>query len=178
MRGKILLYLLLFMFGVTVEAQNKVVKRQHTSKTNVTKQNAAVKRKSVQKTGVYVTEDELGPGYYQIHNVPLLSTESHCWGLTSMIVAKDCTILHKWCIPKVNGTFVCSTADEFIEDAQTQKRYYIMQSDIGIGLKNKLILTDTKQFMYTEWYPPLPFSVKVINIYNGSRYIVRNLRLK
>ena len=91
MRGKILLYLLLFMFGVNVEAQNKVVKRQHTSKTNVTKQNAAVKRKSVQKTGVYVTEDELGPGYYQIHNVPLLSTEYHCWGLTSMIVAKDCT---------------------------------------------------------------------------------------
>lgn len=179
MRGKILLYLLLFMFGVNVEAQNKVVKRQPTSKTNVTKKSTAVKRQSVQKTGVYVTEEDgLGPGYYQIHNVPLLSTESHRWGLTSMIVSKDCTILHKWCIPKVNGTFVCSTADEFIEDAQTQKRYYIMKSDIGIGLKNKLILTDTKHFMFTEWYPPLPFSVKVINIYNGSQYIVRNLRLK
>ena len=78
----------------------------------------------------------------------------------------------------MNGTCVFSMADEFIEDAQTQKRYYIMQSDIGIGLKNKLILTDTKQLMFTEWYPPLPLSVKVINIYNGSRYIVRNLRLK
>lgn len=176
MYRKILLCLFLFVF-VNVVAQNRVVKRQHASKTNVTKR-SVVKQQSGQKTGVYVTEDELGPGYYQIHNVPLLSTEFHCWGLTSMIVAKDCTILHKWCIPKVNGTCVFSMADEFIEDAQTQKRYYIMQSDIGIGLKNKLILTDTKQLMFTEWYPPLPLSVKVINIYNGSRYIVRNLRLK
>ena len=136
------------------------------------------KRQASSNIGVYATEDELTPGYYQIHNVPLLSTESHRWGLTSMIVKNDCTILHKWCIPKVNGTFVCSTADEFIEDAQTHDRYYIMKSDIGIGLKNKLILTDTKLFMFTEWYPSLPSSVRIINIYNGSQYIVRNLRLK
>ena len=36
MRGKILLYLLLFMFGVNVEAQNKVVKVTFNS-SNVTK---------------------------------------------------------------------------------------------------------------------------------------------
>lgn len=151
----------MFAFFINAVAQHKVVKRTATQN----------------KRAYAVNSDNLLDDLYSIKNVPLMETDQHRWVLTSMILSKKCTILHKWCIPNVPNTCVYSNENEFIEDAQSKQRYYIEKSDIGIGFDNHRVVKDTKHFMFAEWYPPLPSSVKVINIHSGSRYIVKQLRI-
>lgn len=134
--------------------------------------------KTTPNNGAYAMKDDDFQGRYVIYNVPLISTGSHKWGLTSMSLSKDYTILHKWCLPEVDKTYVFNSGNEYIEDALTNTKYFIRKSDIGIGMENKTVLFDKKRFMFAEYYPVLPDYVKVINIYNGNQYIVKNLQIR
>lgn len=164
MKNKCIIIVFMLAFFINAVAQHKVVKRTAT-----------------QNKRAYAVKSDNNPDplndFYFIKNVPLMETDLHRWGLTGMILSKECTILHKWCIPNVPNTCVYSDENEFIEDAQSKQRYYIEKSDIGIGFDNHRVVKDTKHFMFAEWYPPLPSSVKVINIHSGSRYIVKQLRI-
>lgn len=161
MKNKYIIIVFMLAFFINAVAQHKVVKRTATQ----------------QKRAYAVKSNDLLSDFYSIKNVPLMKTDLHYWGLTGMILSKECTILHKWCTPNVQNTCVYSNENEFIEDAQSKQRYYIEKSDIGIGFDNHRVVKDTKHFMFAEWYPPLPSSVKVINIHSGSRYIVKQLRI-
>ena len=162
MKNKCIIIVFMFAFFINAVAQHKVVKRTAT-----------------QNKRAYAVKSDNNPSdnFYFIKNVPLMETDLHRWGLTGMILSKECTILHKWCIPNVPNTCVYSDENEFIEDTQSKQRFYIEESDIGIGFNNHRVVKDTKHFMFAEWYPPLPSSVKVINIHSGSRYIVKQLRI-
>lgn len=162
MLKRFIMCFMLVIFCMNVAGQGKVVKRKSTV--------YAVRDKSFDFLEDY--ED------YRIHNAPLITTDCHRWGITGMSITKQGTVLRKWCIPKENNTYVCSSPNEFIEDAQTKRRFYITKSQIGIGLENKVFLNNSEHFGFAETYPPLPSSVKVINIYNGSQYIVKNLRIR
>lgn len=143
-------------------------------------QQNVIKRNGVNNT-VYAVKDNLLGNFYNIENVPIIETNggAYHWGLTGMVVSKKSTILHKWCTPRNSAnTYVWSVENEFIEDAQTKQKFYIEKSDIGIGTTNGFKVKSNKAFMFVEWYPPLPSSVKVINIYNGTQYIVKQLRIK
>lgn len=161
MKNKCIIIVFMFAFFINAVAQHKVVKRTATQ----------------QKRAYAVKSNDLLSDFYSIKNVPLMKTDLHRWGLTGMILSKECTILHKWCTPNVPNTCVYSDENEFIEDAQSKQRYYIEESDIGIGFDHHRVVKDTKHFMFAEWYPPLPSSVKVINIHSGSRYIVKQLHI-
>lgn len=156
MLHRFMMFFLLAIFCTHIAAQKSIVKRQ---------------------TKVYAVKDNVLNGNYRIYNAPLISTECHRWGITGIALSRQSVVLRKWCIPKEARTYVWSSPNEFIEDAQTKRRFYIVKSDIGIGEDNMLYLDNSEQFMFGEWYPPLPSSVKVINIFNGSRYIIRNLQL-
>lgn len=162
MKNKCIIIVFMLAFFINAVAQHKVVKRIATQN----KRAYAVKE----------SDDPLDY-FYKIQNVPLWKTDLHTWAISGIIIAKDCTLLHKWCRPNVPNTYVYSDENEFIEDAQSKQRYYIEESDIGIGFDNHRVVKDTKLFMFAEWYPPLPSSVKVINIHSGSRYIVKQLRI-
>lgn len=161
MKNKCIIIVFMLAFFINAIAQHKVVKRTATQN----------------KRAYAVNEDDLLDDLYKIKNVPLWKTDLHTWSISAIIIAKDCTLLHKWCRPNVPNTCVYSDENEFIEDAQSKQRYYIEESDIGIGFDNHRVVKDTKLFMFAEWYPPLPSSVKVINIHSGSRYIVKQLRI-
>lgn len=162
MKNKYIIIVFMFAFFINAVAQHKVVKRTATQN----KRAYAVKK----------SKDSLDY-YYKIENVPMWKTDLHFWHISAIIISKNCTILHKWCKPDVPNTYVYSDENEFIEDAQSKQRYYIEKSDIGIGFDNHRVVKDTKLFMFAEWYPPLPSSVKMINIHSGSRYIVKQLRI-
>ncbi|WP_308264361.1 hypothetical protein [Prevotella sp.] len=162
MKNKCIIIVFMLAFFINAVAQHKVVKRT-----------------STQNKGAYAIKKSDDPldYYYKIENLRGWKTDLHFWYISAIIISKKCTILHKWCKPDVPNTCVYSNENEFIEDAQSKQRYYIEESDIGIGYDNHWVVKDTKHFMFAEWYPPLPSSVKVINIHSGSRYIVKQLRI-
>lgn len=160
MKNKCIIIVFMLAFFINAVAQHKVVKRT-----------------STQNKRAYAVKHALLDNFYSIKNVPMWKTDFHRWRISAIILSRDCTILHKWCIPDIPNTCVYSDENEFIEDAQSKQRYYIEKSDIGIGFDNHRVVKDTKIFMFAEWYPLLPSSVKVINIYSGNRCIVKQLRI-
>lgn len=80
--------------------------------------------------------------------------------------------------PKSVGTYVSSEAGEYIEDAETGRKYYITASSVGAKIGDKKALYNTNPFDFKETYPALPSSVKVINVSSGSQYYVKNLRIR
>lgn len=107
-----------------------------------------------------------------------IETASHRWEVVSVEVMDNYTYVKKRVTPKTNGTWVCSSTDEFIEDAQTGKKYYLTGSTIGTSKKDQRILSTTSPHDFTETYPGLPASVKYINISSGSQYYVKNLKIR
>ena len=73
----------------------------------------------------------------------------------------------------MNGTYVYSDNDEFIEDLDTGKKYYLKTSHIGFN-----VLHDTNSIYFAETYPALPSYVKRINISSGSKYYIKGLVIK
>lgn len=110
-------------------------------------------------------------------NGPILETSHHKWWATSIDLNSHNTVVHKIVVPKTTSTYVCSTKDEYIEDCDTGKRYYLQSSSIGIDPKRTILYSkESKEF--TDTYPALPSSVKRINIWSGSDYYAKNLQIR
>lgn len=101
----------------------------------------------------------------------------HTWDCTAIEVQDGQTIVTKTVRPKSDGTFMYSSQDEYIEDADTGRKYYLTNSSIGFEGSPK-ISHDTKQITFYEVYPALPSTVKKINISSGSQYYVKDLKVR
>jgi hypothetical protein len=110
-------------------------------------------------------------------NGPILETSYHKWWCTSIELNSYNTVVHKVVVPKTTSSWVQATKDEYIEDCDTGKRYYIQSSTIGLApQKTTLNSKDSKAF--TDTFPALPSSVKRINIWSGSDYYAKNLQIR
>lgn len=112
-----------------------------------------------------------------ILNSKNIFTEEHKWNVRSVELKDDCTIVEKYVSPMDDKpTWIASDQNEFIEDAATGKRYYIIGSDIGFE-KYKVVLHNEFR-TFKEVYPPLPKSVYHINISTGEKYFVKYVDLR
>ena len=106
-----------------------------------------------------------------------IDTSYHKWVCDLIEIQDGQTILTKTVIPKEDETYIYSSQDEFIEDAETGRKYYLVSSSIGFE-GSPQITYDTKPITFYEVYPALPSNVKRINISSGSQYYVRNLKIR
>lgn len=87
------------------------------------------------------------------------------------------TILHKVVTSLVDATYIYSTFEEYIEDAETGVKYHLLGSTIATYPKTQII-PNKCQYSFFETYPELPPEVKYINIWSGSDYYVKNLKIR
>lgn len=113
---------------------------------------------------------------YAIHG-DKIETTYHTWDCTAIETQDGQTIVTKTVQPKSEGTFMYSSQDEYIEDADTGRKYYLMNSSIGFEGSPE-ISHNTKAITFYEVYPALPSSVKRINISSGSQYYVKDLKIR
>ena len=110
-------------------------------------------------------------------NSEIISTSSHNWQCLAIQVQDGQTIIKKKVTPKESGTYMYSDHDEFIEDAETGRKYYLRNSSISFK-SSPLITYDTNHIEFAEVYPALPISVKRINISSGTQYYIKNLQIR
>ena len=120
---------------------------------------------------------ELKHGNAYAINGERIETAYHKWDCTAIEVQDGQTIVTKTVQPKSEGTFMYSSQDEFIEDADTGRKYYLQNSSIGFEGSPE-ISHDTKTITFYEVYPALPSSVERINISSGSQYYVKGLKIR
>lgn len=120
---------------------------------------------------------ELKHGNAYAINGEKIETAYHKWDCTAIEVQDGQTIVTKTVQPKSEGTFMYSSQDEYIEDADTGRKYYLQNSSIGFEGSPE-ISHDTKTITFYEVYPALPSTVKRINISSGSQYYVKGLKIR
>lgn len=106
-----------------------------------------------------------------------IETAYHKWDITGIEVQDGQTIVTKTAQPKNEGTFMYSSQDEYIEDAETGRKYYLVTSSLGFESSPQYSYS-TDPVPFYEVYPALPASVKKINISSGSEYYVKDLKIK
>ena len=108
---------------------------------------------------------------------PILESTYHKWWATSLKINPTNTIVTCVVVPKTTSSSVCSTKNEYIEDCDTGKKYYIQSSSIGLDpQRTNLYSKESKSF--TNTFPALPNSVKRINIWSGDDYYAKNLQIR
>ena len=120
---------------------------------------------------------ELKHGNTYTINSEGIETIYHKWDCIGIEIQDGQTIVTKTVQPKSEGTFMHSSQDEYIEDAETGRKYYLQNSSIGFEGSPE-ISHDTKTITFYEVYPALPSSVKRINISSGSQYYVKDLKIR
>ena len=106
-----------------------------------------------------------------------IKTAEHSWTLISVERRADCTILEKVVVPiDSEKTWISSSKGEYIEDAMTGKRFFVMESEIGFT-PNTVILEGFNARTFKEIYPPLPPQTKLINVSSGEKCFVKRLDL-
>lgn len=120
---------------------------------------------------------ELKHGNAYAINGERIETAYHKWDCTAIEVQDGQTIITKTVQPKSVGTFMYSSQDEYIEDADTGRKYYLQNSSIGFEGSPEFS-RDTKTITFYEVYPALPSTVKRINISSGSQYYVKGLKIR
>lgn len=110
-------------------------------------------------------------------NGPILETSHHKWWATGIELNSYNTIVSFVVVPKTTNTYVCATKDEYIEDCDTGKKYYIQSSSLGIDPKRTTLYSkESKSF--TSTFPALPSNVRRINIWSGDSYYAQNLQIR
>lgn len=105
-----------------------------------------------------------------------IETNIQIWRVLSVTLSGDKTVINKQVVPKQANTWASCDRSEFIEDAETGRKYYLTGSTIGVDTQKKLY--NTNPYSFSETYPALPSSVRYINISSGSQYYVKNLRVR
>lgn len=133
-----------------------------------------------------ISEGLNNPNPYKSKNVLTINLESynlqveietHIYKLTKIEISDNYTKLYKRAIPKMAMTYICSDKEEFIEDADTGKKYYLDISTIAI-CPSKTILYNEEPVDFVETYPALDKKTKYIYICSGSAYYGKKQRLK
>lgn len=101
----------------------------------------------------------------------VIEDNTFIWKVIAIDFRDDCTIIHKEVTPKVAGTWICSSTDEFVEDATTLQRYHLLYSTIGTKPRE---IYHTNTISFTEIYPPVNQAER-INIHSGHYYYKRGI---
>lgn len=137
----------------------------------------------------YIDFAENGTDVWKISNIILddsnvipaesewLETGYHNWKLVSVRCEANRTIIQKKYLPKEEMTAVYSSQEEYIEDADTGRKYYLKHSDIGFE-SDQYVAKGKVERYFNEEYPALPSNVKRINISSGSQYYIKNLKIR
>lgn len=120
---------------------------------------------------------ELTHGNVHVINGESIETSDHKWTCCAIEMQDGQTIVTKMVQPKSSGTYMYSSQDEYIEDADTGRKYYLMNSSIGFE-SSPMISHDTNVITFYEVFPVLPSTIKRINISNGSQYFVKNMEIR
>lgn len=120
---------------------------------------------------------QLNNSGWKYFNSEKLSTSSHIWECTAIQIQNGQTVLRKRVTPKEKGTYVYSDNEEYIEDADTGRKYYLKTSSISFK-SSPVISYDTDPIDFAETYPALPSNVKRINISSGSQYYIKGLSIR
>ena len=120
---------------------------------------------------------ELKHGNSYAINGERVETAYHKWVCTAIELQDGQTIVTKTVQPKEDGTYMHSSQDEYVEDAETGRKYYLLNSSIGFE-GSPVISNDTTTITFYEVYPALPSTVKKINISSGSQYYVKDLKIR
>jgi hypothetical protein len=120
---------------------------------------------------------ELKHGVWLSVSGETIETAYHKWSCKSVEVQNDQTIITKQVTPTSNDTYVNSSQEEYIEDADTGRKYYLQNTSIGFE-SAPTIVHDISTITFYEVYPALPSNVKRINISSGSQYYVKNLKIR
>ena len=112
----------------------------------------------------------------------MLETDYHKFQVISVVLEPTTTKVNVRVYPKSTRTAIWNEKGDYIEDAETGKKYYITESTIGIYENNTAtyqpgmkVLSDMSAFDFTKQFPPLTTSVKIINIPSNHLY---NLRIR
>jgi len=116
-------------------------------------------------------------GIQNISDGVAIVTSDHKWRAVSIQVLPTQTVVKKVVTPTSKGTYVNSSQEEYIQDVDTGRKYYLQNTSIGFE-GNKTLIRDTEDFVFYEVYPALPSTVKRINISSGSQYFVKNLLIR
>lgn len=104
-------------------------------------------------------------------------TAYHTWNIQSVEVQDGQTIVTKTVKPKSEGTYMYSSQNEYLEDADCGRKYYLVDSSIGFEGSPE-ISYNTNTITFYEVYPALPLTVKSINVSSGSNYYVKGLKIR
>ena len=107
----------------------------------------------------------------------LIETADHKWEVVSVQCQQHQTIVQKKVLPKVSPSWINSSQEEYIEDSDTGRKYYLIKSDIGFE-NNRKVLNSKSDVSFYEVFPALPTSVRRINISSGSQYYIKNLSIR
>ena len=116
-------------------------------------------------------------GLISVTNGNTISTLDHHWKVLSIQVTPHHTVVKKSVTPNTSGTYMYSSQGEYIQDADTGQKFYLVNSSLGFE-GNPTISFETTEHTFCEVYPTLPSNVKRINISSGSQYYVQNLSIK
>lgn len=106
-----------------------------------------------------------------------LCTSFHNWECYAIQILNGQTVLRKRVTPKEKGTYVYSDNDEFIEDADTGRKYYLKMSSISFK-SSPTLSYNTEPIDFAEIYPALPNNVRKINISSGEQYYIKGLVIR
>lgn len=106
-----------------------------------------------------------------------IETTYHKWNCIGIEVQDGQTIVTKTVQPQSDGTIMYSNQDEYIEDSDTGRKYYLLNSSIGFEGSPE-VSYDTNTITFYEVYPAIPSFVNKINISSGSNYYVKNLQIR
>ncbi len=110
-------------------------------------------------------------------NSESIETNYHTWWCIGINCQESQTVIMKRVTPKSSGTYMYSSHDEFIEDADTGRKYYLIKSSLGFST-NPTITYSTQTIDFAEVYPALPKNVRRINISSGGEYYIKNLQIR
>ncbi len=127
--------------------------------------------------GWQIKNVELKHGTLFAVNSKEIETDYHKWKCVSIEIQDGQTILTKTVTPKSKNTHMFSSQKEYIEDADTGRKYYLQNSSIGFEGSPE-ISHDTNTITFYEVYPALPSTVTSINISSGSQYYVKEIKIR
>lgn len=178
---KVLLVSLFVMFPVLVMAQasgGQITRKKSVAKSQVINKSTTSSKMNEKAKDNKVTKDSsTNKKKTEVINLNHVNieTSTHRWNLALIILSSDKTILRKYVTPKGNNTYINSTRNEYIEDASTGIKYYIVKSSIGFERKK---MESIRTQYFDEEYPPLPRNTKNVSISSGYAYFVKNLKIR
>lgn len=104
----------------------------------------------------------------QDHNIQI-EIPTHVFKLSKIEITDSYTKIYKIVIPKIQQSYIYSNKEQFIEDASTGKKYYLLNSSIAI-YPSETILYNDSIVEIIETYPALDKKTKNIYINSGRTY--------